>query len=232
MFRIIQTGNSIPYSCPVDPSAEFEPGMIGQFKLIGNQVVLGVSDGSAPFGIIDDVKKKAFSAISVDEVVVTPHIEGVVDPITGKTVLPYDLKQELVNPNVSPASFVSKNVDVELTARNGVVTFLSGTELNYSLTGTGSADAIRTVVSYSYQIANIAGDDSTTASGKVTVWFDRMIVESDMIEANRRYPVNAPIFVSTSGLLTTSPVMSNYPAVGIVMAPPTAIHGSLQFLWL
>jgi len=231
MFRIVQCGNSLPWSCIVDPSAEFEPGTVGQHRLIGNQVVMGVSDGSAPFGIIDDIKKKAFSAISVDEVVVTPHIVGVPGP-GGSLVLPFDLKQELINPNVSPASFVSRNVDVELIPRNGVVVFLAGTELNYSLTGTGSPDAIRTVVSYSYQIPNISGDDSTQASGRVTVWFDRMIVETDMIEANRRYPVNAPLYVTTGGLFTTSPVMSNYPAVAMVMAPPTAIHGSLQLLWL
>jgi hypothetical protein len=133
---------------------------------------------------------------------------------------------------VSPTSFVSRNVDVELNARNGVITFLAGTPLNFSLTGTGTPDAIRTVVSYSYQIPNIPGDDSTMSSGHVTVWFDRMIIESDQFETNRRYPVNSPIYVSTAGLLTTTPVLPNYPAVGIVMAPPTSIHSSLQLLWL
>ena len=230
MFRIIQTGNSIAYSCIVDPSAEFEPGMIAQQRLIGNQVVMGVSDGSAPFGVIDDICKKSFSAVAVDEVVLTGPIAGVM--VGPDLVTPYDVKVELVNPNVTPTSFVSRNVDVELTARNGVVTFLAGTPLNFSLTGTGAPDAIRTVVSYSYQIPNIPGDNSCAASGRITVWFDRMIIETDAIETNRRYPINAPLYSSSSGLFTTTPAVDGYPAIGMVMAPPTSIHSSLQLLWL
>ena len=66
MFRIIQVGNALPFSYPVDPAAEFEPGMLAQLTLSGNQVVCGVSDGTAPIGIIDEMKKNAFSATSID----------------------------------------------------------------------------------------------------------------------------------------------------------------------
>jgi hypothetical protein len=56
MLRIVQTGNSLPFSFPVAPSDEFQPGQIAQLKAFGNNVVCGVSDGICPIGIIDDVK--------------------------------------------------------------------------------------------------------------------------------------------------------------------------------
>jgi hypothetical protein len=35
--------------------------MIGQLGVIGNNIVCGVSDGTAPLGIIDDIKVRAFT---------------------------------------------------------------------------------------------------------------------------------------------------------------------------
>ena len=69
-FRIVQAGNALPTSYPVDPSAEFEPGMVAQLGVIGNNIVCGVSDGTAPIGIIDDIKTRAFTSTSIDEVVI------------------------------------------------------------------------------------------------------------------------------------------------------------------
>ncbi len=232
MFRIVQAGNALPFSFPVDPNAEFEPGQIAQLTLSGNQVVCGVSDGTAPIGLIDDIKKNAFSAASIDETVIAP-VPSVVTAGSGTTlVTTVDVKAELRNPNIVESSFVSRNVDVALNARNGVITFVAGTQLNFDQDGDGIPDAIRTVVSYTYQIPNVPGDDSTMASGRVTVWFQRMIFATDAFETNQRYPVNAPLFVSESGLLTTRQIADDYPSIAIVTAPPTSIHGSLEALWL
>lgn len=225
-------GNSIPFSFPVDPSAEFEPGQVAQLQLLGNQALCGVSDGTAPFGIIDDIKKNAFSATSIDEEVIV-NAAPVATPGAGSTLITsVDIIKELRNPNITATSFISNNVDVELIARNGVVRFITGTELNYDADGDGIPDAIRTVVSYSYQVPNVPGDDSTLASGRITVWFQRMIGATDAFETNRRYPINSPLFVSESGLLTTRQIQTDYPAVAMVTGPPTSIHGSLEFLWL
>ncbi len=230
MFRIVSPSNGLPYSLPCDPSASFEPGQVGQLKLLGNQVVCGVSDGTAPLGIIDDVRKTSFSAVSVEEVVLSGHIAGVEED--GKWVTPYEVKLELLNPNILSTSFICfTDIDVELNARNGILTFLEGTELNYCLSGTGIPDAIRVVVSYTYQIPNIPGDDSTAASGRITIWFDRIVIETDMFATNRRYPLNAPLYIGLDGKFTSVPVQSGYPSVGFVMAPPTTIHGSLQLIW-
>jgi len=228
-LRIVQAGNALPFSFPVDPSAEFEPGMIAQLTLHGNQVVCGTSDGSAPIGVIDDIKKNAFSSVAIDEVVIAPA-QGVMSH--GRLVTPVDVKVELRNPNVMAVSFMSNPVDVELIPRNGVVTFLAGTELNFSQTGGSTMDAIRTVVNYTYQVPNVPGDDSTSASSRMTVWFMRMIFQTDQFESNQRYPLNAPLFVNESGLLTTRQISTDYPAIALVTAPPSSVHSSIECLWL
>ena len=70
MLKIIQAGNALPFSYPADITSTFQPGQIGQLKLIGQDIVLGLSDGTAPFGIIDDIRTNAFNATVVDEVVI------------------------------------------------------------------------------------------------------------------------------------------------------------------
>jgi hypothetical protein len=229
VLRLVQVGNSLPVSYPVDPTAEFEPGMIGQFYLRGNNIVMGVSDGRAPFGIIDDYKTRAFTAPSIDEEVIAsaPAVKQGNIYIT-----PVDVKWELANPNVIPASFITNPVDVSLIPRNGIVVFPAGTPLNFDLDGDGIPDAIRTIVSYTYQIPNVSGDDSTAGSGKITIWFQRGIFQTDMYESNQRYPLNAVLFVSEGGRLTTSQPNEDYPGMAIVTGPPTAAFSTLEFEWL
>lgn len=230
MLRLIQTGNSLPFSWPVDDSAEFQPGQACQLTVIGNQVMATVSNGSAPIGIIDDIKTKAFTANSWDETLVVPAT-GVPGP-NNTIITPVDIKVELNNPNILPQSFISIPVSVQLIPRNGVVVFPAGTVLNYDLLGTGSPNAIKTNVRYTYQIPNIIGDDSTQGSKRVTVWFQRFLGECDMFETNQVYPLNANLFVSELGLLTTRQPAPNYPAVAIVVSPPTPLLATLGFLWL
>lgn len=229
MLRITQVGNTLPFSFPVDPNAEFQPGQIAQLNVMGNQVVCGTSDGTVPIGIIDDIKTNAFTSTSVNEVIIVPAA-GVMQG--GVLVTPVDIKQELANPNILPSSFVSNPVDLQLIPRNGCVVFLAGTPLNFSIAGSGQPDAIRTVVSYTYQRPNIPGDDSTLASGRVTVWFSRIIAQTDQYDTTARYPINATLFVNQMGQLTTKQITTDYPGVAIVTGPPTSITGSLEFMWL
>lgn len=228
MLRLVQVGNSLPFSFPVDPNAEFQPGQIAQLNVMGNQIVCGVSDGTAPIGIIDDIKTNSFTSASIDEVVIVPTV-GVMS--NGKLVTPMDIKTELENPNIVERSFLT-DVDVLLIPRNGVIVIPQGTELNFDNAGTGTPDSVRVVVSYTYQVPNVPGDDSTMGSGRVTVWFQRIIAQTDQFETNQRYPVNANLFVSETGLLTTRMPSPNHAAVAIVTAPPTSLQGSLEFLWL
>ena len=229
MLRLVFTSNQLPASLMLDPSAEFEPGMIGEYTVIGNQVMVTVSSGIAPLGIIDDMRIKAFSAVSWNEIVIVPVSNPIVGP-GGVPVIAVDIKAELIHPNVVTNSFLS-TVDVTLNPINGVITFIAGTPLNFDLTGSGVPNAIRTVVNYTYYVANVPGDDSTAGSGRVTVWISRGIYQTDKYETNQLYPVRANLYVSESGLLTTRKPTAKHPAVAMVSSPPQSINPMLEFLW-
>lgn len=224
----MQVGNALPASFICDPSAEFQPGMVSELVVIGNQIMATVSNGTAPLGIIDDIKTRAFTNVSWNEEIYVPAV-GVNS--NGRLVTPIDVKAELKKPNVLASSFTS-TVNVVLNATNGVVTFLAGTPLNIDLTGSGTFNGIKAVVNYTYQVANVPGDDSTAGSGRMTVWFNRMFAQTDQYETNQQYPVRANLFVSELGFLTTRRPSAIHPAVAMVTAPPTPMNTMIEFLYL
>jgi hypothetical protein len=202
--------------------------MIAQLKLYGNNIVCGVSDGTAPLGIIDDTKQNAFYAPSIDEIVIEPAVGQI---IGGKMVSVTAIKAELRNPNIVESSFVC-DVRVILKPRNGILVFPAGTELNFDADGDGIVDSIRAVCSYTYQVPNIPGDDTTIGNGRVTIWFQRMLFSTDQYEVNQRYPLNAPLFVSEAGIITTRRPSEDHPTIAIVTGPPTSRNTFLECLWL
>jgi hypothetical protein len=229
MLRLVQVGNTLPASFICDPSCEFQPGMCAELTVIGNQVMATVSNGTAPIGIIDDIKTRAFTNVSWNEVVIVPAV-GVPGP-NNQLVTPIDIKAELRKPNVISTSFNS-TVNVVLNTVNGVITFLAGTPLNFDLMGTGTPNAIRTIVNYTYMVSNIPGDDSTQGSGRMTVWFNRMFFQTDQYETNQQYPVRANLYVSEAGFLTTRRPSAIHPAVAMVTAPPTPMNPMIEVLYL
>lgn len=228
MLRLVQVSNTLPASFICDPSAEFQPGQLAELVVIGNQVMATVSNGTAPIGLIDDIKTKAFTNVSWNEVVIVPAT-GVLTP-AGQLVTPIDIKAELRRPNILANSFNS-TVDVVLNPVNGVITFVAGTVLNFDLTGTGTPNAIRTIVNYTYQVANIPGDDSTQGSGRMTVWFNRMFFQTDQYETNQQYPVRANLYCSEYGFLTTRRPSNIHPAIAMVTAPPTSLNPMIEALY-
>ena len=229
MLRLVSVGNSLPYSWPVDLSAVFQPGSIAQLSTTGNAVVATVSNGTAPIGIIDDIKTKAFTAIAWDESIIVPAT-GVPGP--GGLFTTVDIKAELQNAYISPDSFVSIPVSVQLIPRNGVVIFPAGTQLNFDMLGTGTPNAIKTNVRYTYQIPNVIGDDSTQGSNRVTVWFQRGIFQTDVFDSSASFPLNANLFVSPTGMLTTKQSSPNIPAIALVTSPPTSSFPWLELILL
>ena len=228
ILRLIQIGNSLPISYPVDSISCFEPGMIAQLALMGNNIICGVSDGSCPIGIIDDVRTSAFFAPSIDEVKIVPAVGQL---IGGKYLSVTDLTVLLDNPNIQTNSFIS-DTPVYLRERNGAVIIPAGTELNYNLSGGADPDSIRIVCSYSYQVPGIAGDDSVVGSSRITVHFHRGIYATDKFEVSQSYPLNANLFVSETGLLTTRQQSQFHPSIAIVTAPPTSRNNFLEFLYI
>ena len=202
--------------------------MIAELTVLGNQVMATISNGTAPIGVIDDIKTRAFTNVSWNEVVIVPPT-GVAGP-GGTLVTPIDIKAELKRPNITASSFNS-TVNVVLNPVNGVVTFVAGTQLNFDLIGSGTPNAIRTIVNYTYQVPNIPGDDSTQGSGRVTVWFQRMFFQTDQFETNQQYPVRANLYVSEMGLLTTRRPSSLHPAIAMVTAPPSPLNSMIECLY-
>lgn len=228
MFRPVHFGNSLPASFIVDPSVEFQPGMAAELTVIGNQVMATVSKGTAPIGIIDDIRTKAFTSVSINEEVIVPVVNPVLN-VNNELVCPFDIKAELRHPHITPSSFIS-SVECALNANNGVITFVAGTPLNMDLTG-GGLNAIRTIVSYTYQVPNIPGDDSTAGSGRITVWYQRMFFQTDQYETNQQYPIRANLYISEEGKFTTRRPSQYHPAVGNVTASPTSMNSPLEILW-
>jgi hypothetical protein len=222
----------MPWSVIVDPSANFMPGMMAQLIVVGNTVSGTVSNGVCPIGIIDDIKTRAFTANAWNEVKIAPAI-GIPGP-GGQPITPIDVVVNLSHAYIVPQSFVS-TVDVELNQLNGTITFPAGTLLNYDLLGTGIPNALQTVVNYSYQLPNIVGDDSTIGSNRMTIWFQRMIFQTDQFETNQVYPVGANLYCSENGLFTTRRPTSLSPAVALCTAPPlsfAAASSMIEGMWL
>jgi len=229
MLRTIQIGTGRPVSYPVDPNATFQPGMVGQLKVIGNDVVMGVSDGTAPFGLIDDVKDTAFVRPSVDEITI---IEAAVVDYDGYTfTMGADTIKELRNANIVDSSFVVDYGGLSLNPINGIILVPKGTPLNYIMPGSSTPNAVRAKVSYSYYVPNIPGEDSTLGSHRVTIWFTRGIFQTDQFEMEP-YSVNATLFVSENGKLTTSRTLPNQPGIALVVVPPTAHNAVLEFMYI
>lgn len=232
-LKLIQVSNALPISFPVDPTATFEPGMLAQLKIIGNDLVAGVADGTAPIGIIDEVNTHSFSQPSIDEeVIFGPDLIGtpVIGP-GGQLITGHDIMTVLQNPSIVKNSFTS-NYPVIVNYRNGVLKIPAGSFLNYASIVGGNIDSIRVIVSYIYQVPDIPGDNSTVGSGRITVWFTRMIAATSVFDTTQGYPLNCPLYSSLDGKLTSKQPFINAPGVAICIGPPTAIDNMLTFLWL
>lgn len=227
-LRIIQSGLGRPVQYPVDPNAMFEPGMVGQLKVIGNDIVLGVSDGTAPVGIIDDIKTVSFTQPVIDEIVDIPAGTVVFDGYNFVSV--NETMQELMNANIVASSFVADYPGLQLNPTNGVIRAPAGSIVNYTSAGSMTPDTIRTTVRYSFYVPGIPGEDTTKGSGKVTFWFTRGVYETDQFETVR-FEVNATLFVSPSGKFTTEQSFANQPGIAMCTVPPTAHNPKLQLLW-
>ena len=220
----------MPMSLPVDPTAEFEPGMFAQLGLIGNDIVASISDGTAPLGIIDDVRTAAFTKAQVDEIVNIDAQASEIDD-NGKRVSTVDVTGVMEFPNIIQSSFTS-TVSVLLNPVNGVITVPAGTELNYDADEDGVNDSFSIVVNYIYRVAAKPGDDTTIGSGRITVHYQRGIYATDQFDTTQVYPLNATLYVGLDGKLTSKQPTETHPGVAICTGPPSAANGTLEFMLL
>ncbi len=66
----------------------------------------------------------------------------------------------------------------------------------------------------------------------VRVHFARRIYITDVYEEDRIYPVNANLYVSKNGKLTTRQEAPENPSVGFVIGPPSSTNLNLKFFWI
>lgn len=230
MLKVISVGKGEPMSFIVNPSSQFQAGQVATLTVFGNQIVADVSNGKTILGIIDDTKTTAFTAVSWNELVEAPVINPVLNA-NNQWVTPTDIKVELNHAGLVKKSFTSNPVNCTVNEVHGLVLFPAGTPLNYDMYGTGIFNAIRTVVNYQYYIPNIPGDNSTAGSGRVAIWIDRCIVQTDQYETNATYPVCAPLYVSETGYFTSRKPSKYHPSVAMVTAPPSPYSPLLELLY-
>ena len=230
MLKVIHSGNSMPMSLPVDPTSEFQPGMFAQLGLLGNDTVATVSDGTAPLGIIDDIRSQAFTKSQIDEIVIIDVKSSIIDD-NGYRVSQEDLTGVLEYPHISESSFTS-TVSVLLNTVNGVITIPAGTELNYDQDEDGVNDSFRIICNYIYQVSGKPGDDTTLGSGRITIHYQRGIYATDQFDTTQVYPINATLYIGFDGKLTSKQPTETHPGVAICTGPPSAANGTLEFLLL
>lgn len=230
MLKIIHLPNPHGASFPVDPTAEFEPGMLAQLKLQGNDITAGVSDGTAPLGIIDDIRTSSVTKAQVDEIVEIAVPDSEIDE-NGRRVSSSDVTGFLEFPNIVESSFIS-TIDVVLNGVNGAIIIPAGTPLNFDADDDGILDSFNVVVNYIYNVSTMPGDDSTVGSGRITVYYQRGIYATDQFDTTQAYPLNATLYVGLDGRLTTKQATQNHPGIAVVTGPPSATNGTLEFLFL
>ncbi len=233
MLSIRSITNIAGISYPADPNAIFEPGMIAQLKVIGNAIVMGVSDGRQPIGIIDDINTNSFTKSVVNEVVILKS--SVVELVDGQYKTRHPIFAKLSNANLIAGSAYSDTQGIIIDTTNGTVEAPVGTVLNYSTENTSEKDALYLKVSYRYFVPSVLGADSTMGTGMMTIRMERGIYATDQFEPGVPYPLNAALYCSRNGRFTTKNIDEvtgqELRAVAFVTAPPQGINGFLELMW-
>jgi hypothetical protein len=199
----------------VSPTLVAEAGMLGTLQ--------GTSSGS-PTGLPQVILASSGSNLIgvIDENKTTQFIATVVNE-----AVPTGASVNLNNANIVAGTFASGTTNsanaVLTSATNGVV----------SVTTAGN-------VSYSYVIPGKAGDDTTLASGKCTLWLQEGEYATDVYEVAtpssgaQAYTVGAPLYCSANSKLTASVAgapasTSGLTVVGYVTKSPSAGNPFLHF---
>jgi hypothetical protein len=214
-FKLLYTNLSGPQGdINVSAALVAEAGMMGYITpnaTTGDpEVQLATSGTTGLVGIIDDNKTTSFSATAVNEVVAS-----------GATALAH-------------ANIIAASNTAVLATPSGTVTLTS--QVNGTIAVTGLAPGTTTTVSYSYIIPGKAGDDTTLASGKCTIWLQEGEYSTDVYELSTgvlvsTYTVGTALYVADNtygqqGRLTTRVGQDK---VAYVTKAPTAGNPFLNF---
>ena len=198
--------------------------------LLGNDIVATISDGTAPFGMIDDVRSQAFTKAKVDEIVLV-SVSATETNSGGQLVNSEAVTGVLENPHITESSFTS-TVSVILNYVNGIITIPAGTVLNYDSNEDGTYDGFKIITNYIYRVSGKPGDDTTLGSGRITIHYQRGIYATDQFDTTQIYPLNATLYAGLDGKLTSKQPTTKHPGVAICTGPPSASMGTLEFMLL
>ncbi len=175
--------------------------------------------GDTLVGIIDDQKTSSFSATVVGEVVAS-----------GQTALAH--ANIIASGNGATLAVASGTGNAPSTVSVTVSSLVNGT-----ITVAGVAASAPVTVTYSYIIPGKAGDDTTLASGKCTIWLQEGEYATDVFETSNgvelsTYVVGAPLYVADNlygmaGWLTTRSV--DGVKVAVITKAPTAGNPVINF---
>jgi hypothetical protein len=211
-FKLLYTNLAGPQGdFLVDPTETFEAGMVGKLQ--------GTSTGS-PTGLPQVVVADNTTANTVvgiiDDNKTTQFVATVIDEVyaSGATALAH-------------ANIVSGTLHCSVAAdANG---------FNYSNGTFASARSAAGTASYSYYIPGKAGDDTTLASGKCTLWLQPGEYATDVYEVGstgtaNTFTVGARLYISANGKLTDGVgVAGGSLVVGYVTKTPSAGNPFLNF---
>ena len=221
MLQLIEVFSNLPESFSVD-DVNFQAGQVGQLRLKDDIVMVTISDGLRPLGIIDDIRTDFFRKVVINEKYLIPIKPKFNE--NNEVVLSECFTIELKNKNIITQSFWC-DADVVLKGKSGTLSINANTKCFYNL----ETSIFELTCSYAYNVrANF--DDSTANSKKVTLWTKNLIAETDMFDCVRSYPLGANLYVK-NGLFTTQKIHDQSSCIGKVMYPPTASHPCLRLLW-
>jgi hypothetical protein len=206
-FKLLYTNLAGPQGdFLVDPSATFEAGQIG---------TLGGSTTGSPLGL---------PVVSV-AATGTSGLLGIIDDNKNTQFIATVVNEVLAS---GASTFAHANVVSGTVATTGTIP----SAISYTNGSWATPVTYAQSVSYSYIIPGKAGDDTTLASGKCTLWLQPGEYATDVYEVatGTNYPatysVNAPLYVSANGKLTPA---SGAQVVGRVTKAPSAGNPFLNF---
>ncbi len=219
-FKLLYTNLAGPLG-DINTSAALvaESGMVGYIAANSStgdpEVQLADDSTTGALGIIDDNKTTSFSATVINEVVAS-----------GQSTLAH-------------ANIICKQNGSHLSTSAGSIEVADKTLGTVTVTGLAPSETAN--VSYAYAIPGKAGDDTTLASGKCTIWLAEGEYSTDVYELHtgsasaENYTVGAKLRVADNdhgqaGRLTVRTSVSGV-IVGYVTKAPTAGNPFMNFFF-
>ena len=214
MFKPIQYQMN-PLSFPVDPTEDFEAGVVLQLDPTTGQLIR--SDGTAPLGLADGYKSDSYHRKVINEHVVLTAEDAI--PLAHANLTADAVKVT----DVTGVTEYLENTDYLVNDINGTIARLAGQAIGDGDEVLVSSEYLLTVAEW--RASCPIGNDDTIGSGQCAVWTDG-VFETDQYVLTDAFAINQHLYAE-DGLLTNSYGQSGSPLhVGRVLRVPAGGLGS------